>query len=656
MHPPSRRALSLIIGLCAAITPLSAYSQSPDGIIEETIEEIVVVAHHLPVAGDQVGSAVSVLDTQDFATRLHFEPASLFRTLPSLNVSQSGPMGGLTEIRMRGSESNHTLVLIDGVEANDIANGSTFNLFTLAGTEIERIEVLRGPQSARYGSETIGGVIAISTRKRPTETSPDHDLVLGLESGNRGFQLGSIRARSQKSLGTDLTWSNRMGITRGVTDGTNASFFGDEDDGFQNTAWHFSSSLDWVQGASITASLRQTTSDADGDPQDFATPATPTQGLVIDGNERNRARQQLAAVTATLHTGAWQHSIVLSQNDNKTRFRVDGDVSSGLEGTQEKADWSMSRVFSHNGLEHGVTFGLQYEERRFGNFSAQTAAANHQAEDRQRSQFAEYLLQGDGRALSLSVRHDNNDGFANLTTWRMTASQNLSEHLRMHGSWGEGSANPTFFELFGFIPESFTGNPNLQPERSRGWDLGVSGAACQGRCQWDMTYFRSRLSDEITTTYPEPLYLAYPVNVTGDSRRRGLELSLSSQLSQTFGIDANFTWLHSEDALGQEEVRRPRRSGSVTGHLSFADERGKASFSVIYNGATQDNEFISATPQTRAPIASTALLNASVSYAVSNRFSLFARGQNLLDKKYQQVFGYRAPGVTASVGIRVQRG
>lgn len=653
-HHRRRRQLKLLTGLFGMLG--AALTHAQDAAANPWMDEVVVVANRTPTPQHLVGSTVTVLDTVQFSNRAVFDPAGLFRTLPSLNVSQSGPFGGLTEIRLRGSESNHTLVLIDGMEANDPANGATFNLSQLAATDIKRIEVLRGPQSARYGAETIGGVIAIHTREltqNPQQETQQQRLRLGLESGHRGFHQGSLSGGWHKTLRQDAVWHGGFGVTRAITDGTNASFFGDEKDGYRNRSWHLNSAVEWQNGQQLGWSLRQTHSDADGDPQDFDFPATPTQGLVIDGDERNIARQQLAAVRAKLNTGQWQHDLTLSRNHSRTRFRVDGLDSSGLEGTLDKADWAASRRYAAGGLTHDLSLGLQYEARRFRNVSTDTPQANHRAKDHQRSQFIEYLLRGERQALSVSWRHDNNQRFANLSTWRLTLSQQLSRQLRLHGSWGEGSANPTFFELFGFIPESFQGNANLKPEQSKGWDLGLSGTACLNQCRWDLTYFRSRLENEVTTVYTPPLFLATPENVAGSSRRAGWELSLDAKLTRTLLVDANFTWLQSEDDGGLTEIRRPGRSGSVNAHLSFADRRGKASLSVIHHGSMLDSEFIFATPQTRVRLGSVTLLNAGISFALGKDTTLFARGQNLLNKEYQQVLGYRAAGITASLGLLV---
>ena len=446
--------------------------------------------------------------------------------------------------------------------------------------------------------------------------------------------------------------SSRFNLTRSITNGSDASFLGSESDGYRNRTWSADSSLRWANGSEIGLSARETRNNVDTDSQDFAFPATLTQGLVIDGDNHTAGRQRLVDLHGRMTSGSWSHMLKLSQNASKTRSTVDGEDDSGLKASLRKADWTASRDYENGAVTHSLALGIQYEQRRFRNFNAAMPAANHKARDKQLSQFAEYLVRNDARSLSISTRRDHNDRFDNLTTWRVTGTQTLLDQVRVRASWGEGSANPTFFELFGFIPATFAGNPNLKPESSEGWDLGLSGADSDGRYAWDLTYFRSRLHDEIITAFgPAPDYFSQPINLDGTSRREGWEASLTTDLNEQITVDANLTLLDSEEPGGRREVRRPRRSGALNTHLTFAGDKGKASLSLIYNGKMQDNEFITATPTDRAEIKAVTLLNAGISYQPNERTTLFFRGQNLLNKEYQQVFSFRAPGVTASVGV-----
>ena len=220
-----------VLGLALASAATFA---EPTAVSDAEIEEMVVVAHHTPIPSHLVGSSVSVLDTQDFADRISFDPSALFRNLPSINLSQTGTFGSLTSVRLRGSESNHTLVLINGIEANDPANGAAFDLSQLAGTSIDRIEVLRGPQSARYGAEAIGGVIAIYTRPTgSSDLSEDRALTLGLETGSHGFHQGNLNADVTERVGAAVSRS-QFSMTRAITNGSDASFYGSESDGYRN--------------------------------------------------------------------------------------------------------------------------------------------------------------------------------------------------------------------------------------------------------------------------------------------------------------------------------------------------------------------------------------------------------------------------------------
>lgn len=652
MNNPSACSAILVFFtlLITLLTNSMALAENTDDPNNPAIEEMIVVAHHTPTPASLVGSSTSVLDAEDFSNRITFDPAALFRSLPSLNVSQTGPFGGLTEVRLRGSESNHTLVLIDGVEANDPANGAAFNLATLSGTSIKRIEMLRGPQSARYGSEAIGGVIAITTRDGGTDLNAEPSVDLGLESGSHGFHQGQLNASFQQPL-KSTQWRNQISATRALTNGSNASFLGSESDGYQNRSWSADSTLYWADDGELGLSVRQTRGSTDGDPQDFAFPATPTQGLVIDGDENNAVSQRLAALRGKTRTGKWLHEVMLSQNASRTRFRTNGEESSGLRGRVNKAEWTASRAFTSDVVTHSLALGMQYEQRKFRNFSACFAGANHRAKDQQRSQFVEYLLRTGQRSFSVSARHDNNQRFANLTTWRVTATQAITANTRAHASWGEGSANPTFFELFGFIPDSFVGNPDLKPETSRGWDLGLAADFCSGACRADITYFRSRLNDEVTTTFAPPTFLAKAVNTEGASQRDGWEATFGADIGSAVALDAHWTWLNSEDAAGEAEVRRPRSSGGVNLGYAFAGDKGKASVSWVYHGDMQDNEFIMATPEVRANIKGVSLVNLGISYEASTHTTAFVRAQNVLDKEYQQVLGFKAPGATASIGV-----
>ena len=161
MSTASKTRLVLPALLSCLTTPATA----------EVIEEVLVIASHQPQTLSQIGSAISRIDADELSTHTSTNAADLLRNVAGISVNQSGPMGALTQVRMRGAEANHTLVLIDGVRVNDVSLGSEFNFAQITNADISHIEVLRGPQTARYGSHAIGGVIRIITQQSESAAS-----------------------------------------------------------------------------------------------------------------------------------------------------------------------------------------------------------------------------------------------------------------------------------------------------------------------------------------------------------------------------------------------------------------------------------------------------------------------------------------------------
>jgi vitamin B12 transporter len=226
-----------------------------------------------------------------------------------------------------------------------------------------------------------------------------------------------------------------------------------------------------------------------------------------------------------------------------------------------------------------------------------------------------------------------------------------STSTRVHASYGEGITNPTFTELFGFFPDSYIGNPDLKPEESQGWDVGVEQAMFAGRALLDVTWFDTTLDDEIVTVFL-PTFDTTSENQTGESERRGLEVALDARFDERWSLRAAYTWLDATDPNGEEEVRRPRHTGSVNGN--FATGRWNVNLGALYNGAQEDSEFVNATPATRVGLDGYTLVNLAISFDVTDNVQLFARGENLLDEDYAEIFSVRSPGIAGYLGARVR--
>ena len=250
-----------------------------------------------------------------------------------------------------------------------------------------------------------------------------------------------------------------------------------------------------------------------------------------------------------------------------------------------------------------------------------------------------------------AVRFDQNEAFEDTLTYSASAAYLFPQTgTRLHASIGTGSTNPTFFEQFGFVPSSFIGNPNLKPETNFGWDIGVEQRFWQDRGVIDITYFNERLQDEIQTRFL-PSYSSTPVNLDGTSKRRGIEVSLGLELYKDVFAKASYTYLDAQEPGGEEEIRRPPHSGSLSLTYGFHQNRGSVYVDAVYNGQMKDFDF-SVSPTRRVTLSDYIMVNAGADYQLTDTFQLFGRVENLLDQDYEEVYGFNTQGVTAFAGFK----
>jgi vitamin B12 transporter len=263
------------------------------------------------------------------------------------------------------------------------------------------------------------------------------------------------------------------------------------------------------------------------------------------------------------------------------------------------------------------------------------------------------LLMNDAFSLGASIRHDENNRFDDPTTWRVQGSYSFPTGTRIRGAYGTGVKNPGYFELYGYNDGRYIGNPNLKPEKSEGWEAGVE-QVIGGNTTLGVTYFNSRLKDEIFTTYPAPTFVATPANRTTRSKQQGIEAFISARPIPQIQIDAAYTYLKSSEN-GGIEVRRPKHIGSFNATVFSQDERFSGTLTLRYNGRQQDVTFTDPTYAT-SPVVTLkeyVLVNFSTDYKITPNISVFGRIENLIDEDYEEVFSFANPGRAAYGGVRV---
>ena len=558
----------------------------------------------------------------------------------------------------RGAEANHVLVLIDGIEANDLAQGSEFNFANTLTDGIERIEIVRGPQSALWGSDALAGVINIISAPG---AGP---LTVGgyAEAGS----FSTWRAGGNIAAGAARYHFNLNGSAQD-SGGTNVSRKGNEDEGFAMGAVSLNAGYELRPNLEFTIHARHEASTSQFDNIDFL-----FTGLPADSNAETETKQDFAGARARLSLldGHWEQRLGATftgtRNDNFTD-RV--ETGSGV-GKKHRIEYQTSYLFDTTrvwGSTHVLTFAVEHELEDFRQRGPSTPFGdpNQDLSLHSTALVGEYRVRAaESFSFSAGVRYDANSDFADATTLRFTASWSptMLPGTRLHSTWGEGVKNPTFSDRFGFFAASippFMGNPDLRPEYSTGWDAGVAQELYNSRARIGVTYFREKLEDEIDSFAFDPARNVFTaMNTDGTSRRQGIEVTASAELSLRLKVNVAYTWLAAvqpDPMRGMTpEVRRPGHVASVNANYAFAEDRANINVNVTYTGAQLDTFF---PPFPRPPKGVTlhgyTLLTLAGSYRVTGNLSLYARVENLLDQDYEEVFGFRAPGVAAFAGIRL---
>lgn len=610
-------------------------------------ETVVVTASRVPEPIDQSGSAITIiggttLDAEQIPTLF-----DALRQVPGVAVSRTGVLGDLSEIRIRGAETNQTLVLIDGVEANDPAEEDEFNFAHLMSAGIERVEILRGPQSALWGAAALAGVVNIIT------VAPRDGF--HAEGRAEGGSFGTREMSGIVNAGTE-DYGAVVDASYLKTDGIDISGLGAHKDGYENTSMNARAFYDIAPNLVLSANIRHVNGNNDLDcgfplPDDCAAYTEKVQTYARGQAKATLMGGALEFIVGAnfLSTSAYDFSSLtgnlqnIAQTDSIEGGKVRFDAQSNMFWSGDILGYELDQRLSVLGQTARETF----EQREF-DFSG----ANQNQHTTSQALAAEYGLNvGDAAFLSLGLRHDWNDRFADATTWRSTISVPWRElDARLHASAGTGVKNPDFFELFGFEPSSFVGNPDLKPEKSLGYDLGVEKYFFDHALKSDVTYYSADLENEIFTDFS--VFPNTARNETGRSHRNGVEVSAAANLGYGLKINAAYTYGNST-AQGAEELRRPHNIASFDADYRFDRGRAFLNLGVDLHGSQKDTDFVTFDTVT---LHSYTLVHLAGSYALGNGLTFTARIENALDQHYEEVFGYRTEGFGAFAGLSYKFG
>ncbi len=622
---------SLLTGAAAlALLPSAALAQTAG-----TLNDEITVTGLRAVAPADVTSSVTVLTQADLDIRNAPYIVDQLRAVPGAAISRNGAFGSLTQIRLRGSEGNHTLVLLNGIEVSNPVTGET-DFGILSGLQASRIEVARGEQSGLYGSDAIGGVVSITTGGE------------GLTASAEAGSFGTKRAQLGVSTGSDAGKFN-FAVSGFSTDGVDTSGSdGNEDGAFAASVMTGGEIVlpgDWTLGGLV--SFRNSQVDFDND--------TDFDGFLNDTDTDSTAEQLISGVTLQGQTGAVDHNLRASYTDVSIVSNSAGAFNNETGGERTKLSYSPSYAVQTEGADIVVSGLVDWESESYERIDTQTAFGDpNQSQSFDTIGFAIDSRAAIGAlALSGSVRHDNNDGrFDDATTWRIGSAYNFAGGGKIRVSAGTGVKNPGFTELFGFAPANFIGNPNLKPETSASREIGYDHDF--GSVQTSATYFQAELENEIFTNFDVFPFTAE--NRAGDSERSGVELSARWAAKENLTFTGSVSAIKSENDSGVDEVRVPEATGSASVNWRSLSRDGlTAGLALDYVGEQSDTFFPPfPTPSQRVTLDSYVLVSANLAYPISDEFALTLRGENLLDEAATDVFSYNNPGAGVFFGFKLR--
>lgn len=633
-----------LILLPYAVAATSAFAQSTSSLQSDAAAgpDVIVAANREARTASTIGQSVTVLDTETITRRQAVIVSDLLRQVPGVTVTRNGGPGTSTSVNIRGADSDQTVALIDGIKLNDPSSpGGGFNFGTLLIGNIARIEVLRGAQSVLWGSQAIGGVVNLITRQ-PTEALAVNARV---EGGwhNTGQAFANVSGKAgpvSASLGG--------GYYR--TDGISAFADGAERDGFRTHAANGSLKIDLTSRISIDVRgfYSSGRTDIDGFP--------PPRFVYGDTREYSDSKQWTGytGLNFALFDGRLRNRIGYAHTDtNRRNIDPDGTPTETFRGIGRNDRLEYQGVVDLNSAVF-ATFGAEREVSRFSTSSYGGPVTRGRA--RSFSVYGQMAVTPiAGLTATAGVRHDDHNIFGGETTFSGSGVYSPNGGATtFRASYSEGFKAPTLYQL-----QSEYGNAQLGPERSRGWDAGVTQRALDGAIEASATYFRRTSRDLIafvSCSAPLTGICAGRPGGTYDNIAKalsqGVELALLLHPVDALTVSASYTYLDATNRsrgtanFGRDLPRRPGSSVTVN-----ADYRWPFGLTTGATVTSIGNSFDNASNARR--LAGYVLTDLRASFPISRQIEIYGRIENLFNERYQTIYQYGQPGRGAFGGIRL---
>ncbi len=643
------RNLILVSALSFAFLPLSVSAQSDTAEEEDkkekadsTLEEVVVSASRVPVPAQHVGSSVTVFDREDIEKRQATHVFEILREAPGLAVNQYSATGQ-TQLRIRGSEGNHTLVLFDGIELSNPVSSDEFYLQHLPIFATDRIEVLRGPQSSIFGSEAIGGVINV--------TSPIPDEGTTARLSVEGGSLRTSKLNSYVGFANEKYYGS-VAMNQIQTKGISAKSDNTEADGMRQTSAHFKAGTQISESLDLSATTLLVNYDGDYDSCGF-----PSSN---DCLSEDKKRASSIEMNYEQLGGSLVHSVRLFDTRHKRTNFIKGVRSIPNVGKKSKIEYQAVMDWEVRDTSQTTIVALNKEKNKaIGQYVAGGRGGKFDTKSLVLEQRVDF---GNDIFASLSGRYDDNAGeeFKDYKTYRGTLAWVVNDDLRIHSSAGTGVKNPQVSELYGWST-SWIANPDLKPETSESWDFGAEFRSGVGDLTFDLTYFNNKVANLITSTCgncdddTRTQNISKSINNPGESIIRGWELSMLGRFTETYDVVASATFLKGRDSAKKELIRRPSQFASlnISREFTHSGKSGSINLNIQHVGNQSDVHYPPwPNPAITVEVPEYTLVNLGATLNLNSNLVLTGKIDNLFNKNYYEIYGYNKPGQTWQVGLR----
>jgi vitamin B12 transporter len=634
----SRFALSsCLLASGLFISPLLAQTQPTTTDDEQQPvqkQQVIVTATRIDTPQSQVGNSVTVIESQQIEQRQDQDIADVLQHVPGVHVRTSGGRGSQVSIFMRGTESDHTLLLLDGIKIHDVAAPGGVAIYDhLSTTGLDRIEVLRGPQSTLYGTEAIGGVISATTKRGDGPTN-----------GYYSIETGSYKTTTQKLYvgGGEDKFNYAIAATRVDSDMFSASDNDTENDPYRSSSFHSRFGFQPMDEMNLDVVFHYIQAD------------TELDGSFYDSNSYQTNYEQYAFKVEPsfyLMDGQWETKLILTYNtidrDSKDDVPSFG-LPSGLRGRNWEADWQNTLFLSDNNT---LVFGIVHTDEQ-AQLNYPGLAVKTYSNDSYSLYVQDQLHVTEDLTFNAGLRYINDDQFGDKLTYQLAGAYHFAAtDTTLRASIGTGFKAPSLQDLYNDqynYPNNTFNNPDLKPEESLGWDVGLEQPLFNDKLNVGATYFYNDIKNLINFVVTDPnfaTYAGYTDNID-KARTQGVEAFIQFKPAKDLMITFNYTYTDTQDmSTGHRLLRRPLHSYNFDVTKTFMQDKAHVTLSVM--GASQRDEYGGAYADAYVTV------NLAGSYKINQNVEIFARIENLLNEQYQDVDTYNTADASAYAGVKI---